>query len=732
VPWFVGSIFASAFLLFLVQPMVGKQILPWFGGGTGVWTLCLTFYQSTLFLGYAYAHLLIRGAPPRLQPVVHGGLLVAALLALPVLPDASWQPDPGADPRSRILLTLVASVGLPFFLLAASGPLVQAWYARVFPNRSPYPLYAASNLGSLVALVGFPFAIEPTLGLAQASRLWSWAFAACGLALLLCAWRATRSTAATATPTSPTAAPGLPNVLLWIFLPAVAVVLLLGVTNELCLDIASIPFLWVLPLSLYLLTLIVCFSSDGAYRRGAVAALAAAATVAILGVWAASDEQGWWSSTGSMDAKIALYSVALFSWCMLAHGELYRLRPAPARLTTFYLCVAGGGALGGLFVGLAAPLLFSDYFELPIGLVACWLLFLACCWRDRSGPLQASPRRRTWRSLALVCAALLALGTGWAAFPTRRGVLLQERNFFGVLTVTEVKAENPDRIQRELSSGTTLHGAQLIHPTPRRPTAYYGTRTGIGFVMRALRAKADRRIGVVGLGIGTLAAYGRPGDRIRFYEIDPDVIRIARDTGRFTYLGDSRSDVRVVPGDGRLSIEAELARGNEAPLDLLVLDAFASDAVPVHLLTQEAFALYRRRVAVDGVIAFHLSTRHLDLVSLVLQWAQHAGLPAVAITNDDHGASYASRWVIVSKDADAVEAIAALACADSAQVWEPDKQRLIGVPLWTDDYSDLLRILRPESEFLDPRSDSGVCTPLRSGSAAPPHASPSNTLLWNG
>ena len=391
---FVGSIFASAFLLFLVQPMVGKHILPWFGGGTGVWTLCLTFYQSTLFLGYAYAHLLIRGVSPAFQPIVHGAVLVAALMTLPVLPDAAWQPEPGADPRARILLTLVASVGLPFFLLAASGPLVQAWYARAFPSRSPYPLYAASNLGSLVALLGFPFAIEPAVGLVQASRLWSWAFAACGFALLLCAWRATRSTAPAATPSSAAAATRFTDILLWVFLSAVAVVLLLGVTNELCLDIASIPFLWVLPLSLYLCTLIVCFSSDGAYRRGAVATLAAAATLVILGVWAASDEHGWWSSTGSMNAKIAIYSVALFLWCMLAHGELYRLRPAPARLTTFYLCVAGGGALGGLFVGLAAPLLFSDYFELPIGLVVCWLLFLTCYWQDPTGPLQSSPHKR--------------------------------------------------------------------------------------------------------------------------------------------------------------------------------------------------------------------------------------------------------------------------------------------------------------------------------------------------
>ena len=280
--------------------------------------------------------------------------------------------------------------------------------------------------------------------------------------------------------------------------------------------------------------------------------------------------------------------------------------------------------------------------------------------------------------------------------------------------MTEVKAEDPPRIQRELSSGTTLHGAQLVHPTPRRPTAYYGTRTGIGFVMRALRAETNRRIGVVGLGIGTMAAYGRPGDRIQFYEIDPDVSRIAHDASQFTYLRDSRAEVRVVPGDARLSLEAELARENEAPLDLLVLDAFASDAVPVHLLTREAFALYRRRVAAGGVIAFNLSTRHLDLVALVLQLARHAELPAAAIANDDHGVSYASRWVIVSNDPATLETITTLACDNSAKVWLPDEQRLAGIPIWTDDYSDLLRLLQPESQFRDPRSASGACTRHRS------------------
>ena len=718
---FIGSIFASAFLLFMVQPMVGKHILPWFGGGTGVWTLCLTFYQSTLFLGYAYAHLLIRKVPPSRQPLVHALVLAGALAALPVLPDASWQPEPGADPSVRILGTLVANVGLPFFLLAASGPLVQAWFARVFPSRSPYPLYAASNLGSLVALVSFPLVIEPAVALSRAAHAWSWAFAACGVSLLGCAWRAVRGArgsdaALVAGSATSSGSTDVREGLLWIALSVVAVVLLLGVTNELCLDVASIPFLWVLPLSIYLSTLIACFSSDRAYHRGVFAVLAAASTLVLIAVWLSSNELGWWSGSPSIRVKIGVYSVALLAWCMLMHGELYRLRPPPARLTSYYLCISGGGALGGLFVGIAAPRLFSDYYELPIGLVACWLLFLAACWRDPAGPFQASAHRGAWRAASIAGAALLAAGTGFAARPERPGVLLRERNFFGVLTVSEVRTDDPPRYQLELSSGSTLHGVQLIRPAPRRPTAYFGFHTGIGFVMRARDPGARTVMGVVGLGSGTLAAYGRAGDRFRFYEIDPNVIRVARDDGRFTFLRDSPAEIEVVPGDARLSLQSELREGRPQRADLLVLDAFNSDAIPMHLLTVEAFELYARHVAEDGVIAFHVSTHHLDLVPLVFRLAQHVGLRAVAVVNEDHGMSFGSRWVILSRDEAYLDALVDLACRDPdapPRVWFPDADLLDGVPLWTDDYSDLFRILAPVSAFRDRSAGEDACAGRR-------------------
>jgi len=702
---FAASIFVSAFLLFLVQPMVGKHILPWFGGGPGVWTLCLTFYQSTLFLGYAYAHGLIRFVPAPRQVFVHAGIFVSALWVLPVLPDATWQPEPGADPSARILMTLAANVGAPFFLLASTGPLVQAWFSRAFSNRTPYPLYAASNLGSLLALLCFPIFVEPYFPLSQTSSVWSLGFAFCGAAILGCAWRA-REPQGSLHEGGSIAEPrpaGVSVKLLWVGLAAVGVVLLLGVTNELCLDVVSLPFLWALPLSIYLATFIVCFSSERMYRRSVFSLLAALSMSILFAVWLTMDGRGWQApGSGSILLRITVYSITLFACCMLAHGELYRLRPEPSRLTEYYLCISGGGALGGLFVGIAAPRLFVDYYELPIGLVACGLLFLAAYWRDSEGLFQASSRREAWRGLAVTCAIGLLVVVAIVVGSRRPSTLLQERNFFGVLVVSELSANDPPRYQRELSSGTTLHGAQLVRPAPRQPTTYFGRYTGIGFVMESRMPDRTMLVDIVGLGIGTLAAYGRSGDRFRFYEIDPNVIRIAQDEAYFTFLSDSPAEVEIIPGDARLSFRSPLDAGPDDLADLLVLDAFNSDAIPVHLLTREAFELYKSRIERKGVIALHLSSRNLDLVPLGFRLADDAGLHAVAIANEEHNLSFKSDWVIMSRDAAYLDALVKRACSVAAPVavYFPNPAGLVDTPLWSDDYSDLFRILAPISRSM--------------------------------
>ena len=449
---FVFSVFASAFLIFLVQPMVGKRILPWFGGAPAVWTLCLAFYQSTLFLGYAYAHLLIRFAPPRGQLAIHAIVVVAALLALPVLPGDGWRPTGASSPNADILAMLSVNVALPFLVLAATGPLVQVWFACRHPGRSPYPLYAVSNAGSLLALLAYPLLFEPRLGLSDTGDLWSLAFGVTAAGVLACAALARR-----VPPDSRDSRVGgddeggerlgAGRVALWLLLSACAVVLLMGVTNELCLDVASVPFLWILPLAAYLLTLILCFASERSTPRLPYLVLGLVTLAGVVGQplwlpWVAPPTRAVFTSPFS---QIVGFCLLLFSVAMMLHAELYRLRPPPRALTAFYLCVAGGGALGGLFVGILAPVLFDEYYELELGLVLAWLLVPVSCAYDpaRRPPVVAA----RWRSavagaLALALIAYVNAPTGSSS----RGVQYRGRTFFGVLRVRDRGTErSPQR-----------------------------------------------------------------------------------------------------------------------------------------------------------------------------------------------------------------------------------------------------------------------------------------------
>jgi len=692
---FVGTSFAAAFLIFLVQPMVGKRILPWFGGVPAVWMLCLAFYQTTLFAGYAYAHILIRTATPRAQIAVHAILFAVALLALPVLPSDAWQPTDSVAPRASILAMLAFHVTLPFLVLAATAPLVQAWFARGFPARSPYPLYAVSNGGSLLALLAYPFAIEPRLALSTTGGLWSLGFALTGASVLACALLVERRGAAPA-PTAGEATPfELGRSALWILLAGCAVVLLMGVSNELCLDVASVPFLWILPLAVYLTSFVLCFGFERVYRR--LPYVVATAVALVSSAWRGGPLV---SLADSLALQIALYALLLFGLCMLLHGELYRLRPAARDLTAFYLCVSGGGALGGLFVGLAAPHIFDDYYELHVGLVGAWLLLLAAWWRD--------PRVRLWRKVPLArwsaAAALTVLALGLAvssASSKREGAVYRERTFFGVLRVLH-KSAGVD-LQRVLFHGRTMHGVQFA-AAEERPTGYYGPETGIGWAQAQRPPGVPLRVGVVGLGVGTLAAYGRPGDRFRFYEIDPAVIQIARDPRHFTYLASSAAEIEVVEGDGRISLAAERAR--EVPrFDILVIDAYSSDAVPIHLLTREALALYLDALEESGLLAVHASSLHFNLVPLLARLGASAGLPILAVRNAamPYALSARATWVFLSRDAARVRSLErfvrgrqiALGRDPDAVILRPTSDELVAAPLWTDDYSDLFAALKP-------------------------------------
>jgi tetratricopeptide (TPR) repeat protein len=686
------TIFTGAFLLFQVQPLIGKYILPWFGGGPGVWTTCMLFFQVLLLGGYAYAHFISRWLKPRRQAILHLALLAGALALLPITPSDAWKPKGAGNPTLQILALLAVSIGLPYFVLSATGPLVQQWFSRSKPGVFPYRLYALSNLGSLLALVSYPFYFETHFTRHTQAGLWAWGLAAYAVACGFCAvrvWKTERNPKSEcATPSVPASAgpqhsptplasaadpqPSALDRLLWLLLPACASVLLLATTNKICQDVAVIPFLWVLPLAVYLLSFIICFDSPRWYKRLPFGLALGAALGGVCWVLFQQNQ--------TIDAFVA----ALFVCCMVCHGELYRLKPNPRHLTGYYLMIAAGGALGGLFVAVIAPLVFTDYFELHSGLLLCGLLFLAVCLR-RPIPWRFAWLR--WAVCGLWAVGVAALGvTLWMQANRFANVTVSRlRNFYGVLALSRHYTSEAHTPYFQLTHGRTEHGLQFLDPVRAAwPTAYYNEGSGVGRALSALPA-GSRRIGLVGLGAGTLAAYGQAGDYLRFYEINPDVLQLANSP--FTYLAHCQGKVDVVLGDARLSLEREPPQD----FDLLALDAFNSDAIPVHLLTEEAFAVYERHIKTNGIIAFHISNGHLNLEPVVLNLARRFKYEAAIIEYNpprDQWWNQLSTWALLSRNE---ELINSPAIRESTRPAQADTGT---VPLWTDDFASLFQIIR--------------------------------------
>lgn len=696
------TILLSSFLLFQVQPLIGKYILPWFGGGPAVWTTCMLSFQVMLLAGYTYAHLIARWLSPYRQGLLHGALLAISLLLLPIIPAETWKPTGEQLPTWRILGLLAVTIGGPYLLLSSTGPLLQSWFARTHPGRSPYRLYALSNAGSLAALVSYPFVVEPALTLPGQAWTWSVCFMVFAALCGLCAWGiyrwegsppgANRGQTAPRNPdgdddeTNPPP-PDWPTVLLWLALTACGSVVLLATTNQMCQEVAVVPFLWVLPLALYLVTFIICFDGPRWYRRSwygvfLVLAVVGATIVLFQGV--------------SVDLwlQIVAYSAVLFACCMVCHGELVRLKPAPRYLTGFYLAVALGGALGGAFTTLLAPLLFTAYWEYHVGLVACCGLLLVVVYRDRCWPLYGGRPRWAWAILLLALAGLAAGLVTQAVLDSRSG-LVRLRSFYGVLQVIRrLDVDNQDLPYLMLRHGRISHGFQYLQAEQRGwPTSYYGPHTGVGLAIRHHPRRASGghrghlRIGVVGLGVGTLAAYGRPGDLVRFYEINPEVVRLSQE--HFTYRKDSPAKVEVVLGDARVSLERELRHGRPGRFDVLVVDAFSSDAIPVHLLTRECFQVYRDHLRQDGILAVHVSNRYLDLGPVVRRQAAELAQQAVLVDSDDDDpwGVHAANWVLVTGNRRFLDTPAVHSAVDP---W-PDQGPLPAA--WTDDFSNLFKVL---------------------------------------
>jgi hypothetical protein len=671
-PLYALTIFVSAFLLFLLQPITAKQILPWFGGSAAVWTTCLVFFQATLLLGYAYADAVTRRLSPKAQAGLHVVLLLLSCALLPIVPGAQWKPLGTENPSLLILGLLAATVGLPYFLLATTSPLVQAWFARSFPGRSPYRLFALSNLASMLALLGYPFALEPWVATRLQSYGWSAAYGAFALLSAASAWQGLRAAptpvrAAALSTGAQEAPPTFGRLMLWAALAATGSYLLLAVSNHICQNIASIPLLWIVPLSIYLLTFILCFDGTRWYRRQLFLPLLAAALGAMAWTLADSD------LAQQLALQIGVFCVGLFLACMFCHGELAHLKPSPRYLTRFYLMVAFGGALGSALVGLVAPVVLPAYFELGFGLVFCAALLV----------YQARRLHKVFPALAGV-ALLFALGAaGWSIHGFYENTITATRNFYGVLRVQEWDAGTAN-YHRSLIHGTILHGTQYPGPElERSPTTYYTQTSGIGRAIESLHPSlTPLKVGIIGLGAGTIATYGSRGDIYRFYDINPAVIGIAG--RRFTFLAKSDATIQIALGDARLSMEREAPQG----FDVLAIDAFSSDAIPVHLITIEALAVYRKHMKPGGVIAFHVTNRYLNLVPVVQQLAAAAGMQAVLVADDgDDALASRSDWVLVS---DSAEALARGPLNEAAEAIVPRP----GWRLWTDDFNNVVQTLK--------------------------------------
>ena len=761
------AIFASAFLLFQVQLLLGKFLLPWFGGTSAIWATCLLFFQVLLLGGYFYAHKISVSCRLSGQGKIH--LLFLALSTLwillawyfwgsPLLPGPSWKPSPGAAPIAGILKLLLVSVGLPFLLLSSTGPLLQNWYAHLelgAQKKTPYFLYALSNAGSLFGLLSYPLFLEPVFRLSAQSWFWGAGFGFFALCCAACAWQAHRSRIrpGEGQPMEESFAPGdkaattPPRRWLWFTLPMLGSVMLLATTNFLTQDVAPIPLLWVLPLCIYLLSFVFTFHGTW-YRRGLFHPLfGITALLVILALFRETNMR--------ITSQIGIFLAFLFVASMVCHGELARTKPEARHLTSFYLLLSAGGAAGGIFVAIIAPSIFPAFWEYQLGLwavatlllvilfldrgswlhdpkpdllvpvafltvvfaipkylvhariiripaqiafaynVGLGLLIVVCIWLAFTGrPNWARRRKFRWYEITSI-ATFLFLSTALCVHLNKGNHAYRERNFYGAVAVHENWDRDMLHLAYELMHGRTTHGIQLTEKR-KLPASYYGESSGAGLALMTnpQRAVGSMRVGAIGLGIGTIASYSRPGDVYRFYEINPAIIRLAQGKGGyFSYLRDAPAAIEIAVGDARLSLEAEAARGDFQKFDVLLVDAFNGDSIPVHLLTKEAMALYLSHLrGPESVIAVHVTNRAIDLGPVVAGLAQTYGLKATLVRAPDRGGIFLQNDFILLTRGKALDT-PEIKQAGHPMLQDP-AHRMPDNRMWTDDYSNVVRLLR--------------------------------------
>jgi len=724
-PLFLLTIITGSFLLFLTQPMIARMALPRVGGSPSIWNSAMLVYQLLLLGGYAYAHWLSRMRPRR-QVGLHLVLLGLAALWLPIgLRDLL--PPAESEPAFWVPWFLISSIGPLFFIVSSQAPLMQRWYALETARGEPYTLYAASNLGSFAGLISYPLLVEPLMSLQQQSWLWTGLYAALVLLVVLCALTVPAQ-AVEAVPEETTPPPTARQIAHWVALAAVPSGLMLSTTTHMTTDIVAMPLLWVMPLGLYLLSFVIAFAA----RRGPanIVTMLAPLIILIAGGLAFSD------GTRNPFVSASLGLVLMLAVAVALHSEMFRLRPAVDHLTRFYLAMSFGGMLGGLFCAIVAPLLFDWAYEHPLLILAAALLVpqivlvpwprqlalvlslvlpvfaLLISYASATGRFGTTPLASMGGSIVVSLIALACLGRRWAFAVSLAALMLsyggwgtiarslqdaRTRSYFGIYEVST----RPDGSARVLMHGTTLHGLQNLEPGLETvPTTYYARRSGVGLALSNAEALygAHPRIGVIGLGSGTLSCYARPNQAWTFFEIDPAMVHVARD--RFTFLNQCAPQARIVLGDARLS----MARQPADSIDILAVDAFSSDAVPMHLLTREALQVYGRAVQRDGIVLFHISNRYLDLRPVVADIARRNGWTAALMeyvpSNEEQVMNATvSVWIALSRNPAAIDRLVSLSGGD-AKNWSA-LDTTPGFAGWSDDHASILPIINyPSLPFL--------------------------------
>jgi len=683
---FLITIFLSSFLLFQIQPILAKMALPYFGGGAAIWTACMLFFQLFLLLGYSYSHCLTKISNLNHQIIIHSTLIGISLFFLPISPFAGETSYTWGTPQLEIIYSLVIGIGFPYFLLSSTAPLIQKWYSSIPENTEPYRLYSLSNLGSLLALLSYPFLIEPVLDTDSQSTIWSIGYGTFAVFMFLTGYQIYSGKFENPITTKNNDNLERPlasgNILLWLLFSAASVILMVSTTSAMTQNIPPTPFLWVLPLCIYLLTYIICFSNDKWYvRKYWFISFAACSLAAILMFYIGTQF--------NIFVQVAVYSLILFFACMLCHGELARLKPNKNKLTLFYLIMALGGVIGSIFTSIVAEYIFTQYYEFPVGIALVYLLFSFTLWKENKSKDLIPPLKKQNYYLGVASiAGVLVFSLYFIKLNSLyyKDDVFNSRNFYGTLTVKDFNEfEQPIRM---LFDGATSHGTQSLSSSNSNiPTSYYRYETGVSLALQQPKLNPPKKVGIIGLGTGTLATYGKIGDEYVFYELNPNVEVAAKN--HFSYLSDSKADVSVRLGDARITLQKELEESGSQQYNVLIVDAFSSDSIPVHLLTLEAFRLYWKHLTEDGLLVLHISNNHLDLLPLVATLSDKIGKKMQHFYSaSDDANEHTAEWVIVTNNSNFYENEEIHRRATYFKL--KDEQHI----LWTDAYSNLLSVIK--------------------------------------